>query len=267
MLKRMAVTGVMILILVLISMAVIYALQDKLIFFPDKIDRQYAFPFSDSFKEVFLKAPDNAELHALHFYTKAPEAKGVILYFHGNAGSLRSWGYLATDLLLFNYDVFMVDYRGFGKSTGTRTEAALHQDAQLAYDYLTKHYPEDEIVIFGRSIGTGIAVPLAAQNKPKLLILETPFFNFKDVAKTHYPFLPVAILLKYTFPSDKWIRKVSCPVYIFHGTSDNIVPYTSGQKLAGLRPEPNVLITINGGGHNDLSSFKPYWQHLKLVLK
>ena len=263
----MALTGIIIVTLVLILLTVIYALQDKLIFFPEKIAREYSFPFDDSFQEVFLKTPDNAELHALHFKTKAPVTKGVILYFHGNAGSLRSWGYLAPDLLLFGYDVFMVDYRGFGKSTGTRTEASLHQDAQLAYNYLLKHYPEDNIVIFGRSIGTGVAVPLAAQNHPKLLLLETPFYSFKDVAKTHYPFLPVAILLKYNFPSDKWIKKVPCPVFILHGTADSIVPYTSGQKLARLRPEPNVLITIKGGGHNDLSNYKEYWQHLKMILK
>lgn len=268
MLKHMVVTGVVVLLIGLIVLASIYALQDKLIFFPEKIARDYSFAFTIPFREVFLKTPDNAELHALYFQTKASASKGVILYFHGNAGSLRSWGSLAADLLPLGYDVFMIDYRGFGKSTGIRTEATLHQDAQLAYTYLLKQYPENSIIVFGRSIGTGIAVPLAAQNHPKLLLLETPFYNFKDVAKTHYPFLPVTILLKYTFPSDEWIRKISCPIYVLHGTADSVVPYASGQKLAQLAGDGKAkLITIPDGGHNDLSNFTTYQQALYNILK
>jgi fermentation-respiration switch protein FrsA (DUF1100 family) len=266
MFKSMVVTGTVILSIGLILLIMIYALQDKLIFFPENIPRSYPFSFATPFEEVYLKTPDNAEINALHFRNEAP--KGVILYFHGNAGSLRSWGYVAADLLPFGYDVFIVDYRGFGKSTGTRTEAALHQDAQLAYNYLVKQYPENKIIVFGRSIGTGVAVPVAAQNQPKCLILETPFYNFEDVAKTHYPFLPVTVLLKYTFRSDKLIKQVPCPTYILHGTADNIVPYASGEKLAQLAgSDKATLITIPGGGHNDLSNFKQYQQTLATILK
>lgn len=262
----MVITGTVVLSIGLILLGVIYGLQDKLIFFPEKIPREYKFAFTTPFQEVFLPAPDAAEIHALHF--RAKTAKGVILYFHGNAGSLRSWGYLAEDFLHYNYDVFMVDYRGFGKSTGLRTEAALHQDAQLAYNYLLKQYPEDHIIVFGRSIGTGLAVPLAAQNQPQSLILETPFYNFEDVAKTHYPFLPVTILLKYAFPSDEWIKKITCPVYILHGTADNVVPYASGQKLAKANGGNNIkFITIPNGTHNDLSNFSQYQQELREILR
>ncbi len=247
-------------------LGIIYSLQDRLIFFPEKLPRDYQFSFNTPFQEIFLKTEDHAEIHALHFRAKAP--RGIILYFHGNAGSLRSWGYLAEDYLRYNYDVFMVDYRGFGKSTGTRTEAALHQDAQITYNYLIKQYSEDKIIVFGRSIGTGLAVPVAAQNNPKLLILETPFFNFKEVVKTHYPFLPVALLLKYTFRSDEYIQKVKCPISIFHGTSDGIVPYSSGEKLAQLAGQDQAkLIAIPNGGHNDLSNFRPYQQALAHILQ
>ncbi len=265
MFKAMVITGAVVLTVGLTLLGVIYGWQDRLIFFPEELPRDHQFSFRSPFQEVFLKTPDAAEIHALHFQSKIP--KGVILYFHGNAGCLQSWGSLAEDLLHYNYDVFMVDYRGFGKSTGIRTEAALHQDAQLAYDYLLKQYPEDKIIILGRSIGTGLAVPLAAQNNPGSLILETPFFNFADVAKTHYPFLPVTLLLKYTFRSDKYIQKVKCPTYIFHGTADRIVPYASGEKLAQLAGTGQVkLITIPNGGHNDLSNFRQYHQALQAIL-
>ncbi|MDQ3292675.1 MAG: alpha/beta hydrolase [Bacteroidota bacterium] len=266
MLKVMVITGAVLLSFVFIILGVVYSLQDRLIFFPEILTRDYKFSFNNPFQEVFLKTSDEAEIHALHFRAKTP--KGVILYFHGNAGSLRSWGDLADDFLPYNYDFFVVDYRGFGKSTGTRTEAALHQDAQLVYQHLAKEYAEGNIIVFGRSIGTGIAVPVAAQNKPKCLILETPFFNFTDVAKTHYSFLPVTLLLKYTFPSDEWIQKVNCPIYIFHGTSDNVVPYSSGKKLARIAdPAKTKFITIPNGNHNDLSNYQQYQQALQTILQ
>ncbi|MDQ4140640.1 MAG: lysophospholipase [Bacteroidota bacterium] len=262
----MVITGAVVLSIGLILLVVVYTLQDRLIFFPEKLPRDYVFSFTNPFQEVFLKTPDGAEIHALHFRAKTP--KGVILYFHGNAGSLRSWGDLSEDFLPHNYDVFLVDYRGFGKSTGIRTEAALHQDAQLVYQHLIKEYPENKIIVFGRSIGTGIAVPVAAQNRPKCLILETPFFNFADVAKTHYSFLPVTLLLKYTFRSDEWIVKVNCPIYIFHGTADNVVPYPSGEKLARLaKPAKTQFITIPNGGHNNLSNFRQYQLALQGILQ
>ncbi|PSR54874.1 alpha/beta hydrolase [Adhaeribacter arboris] len=266
MLKGMVITGAVVVSIVLILLGVIYSLQDRLIFFPEKLPRDYVFPFNNPFQEVFLETLDGAEIHALHFRAKEP--KGVILYFHGNAGNLRSWGYLAEEYLAYNYDVFMVDYRGFGKSTGIRTEAALHQDAQLAYQHVVKEYPENKIIVFGRSIGTGMAVPVAARNKPKCLLLETPFYNFADVAKTHYSFLPVTLLLKYSFRSDEWIQKVNCPIYIFHGTADKVVLYSSGEKLAQVADSAKTrLITIPNSGHNDLSNFHQYRQALQTILQ
>ncbi|QMU30656.1 alpha/beta hydrolase [Adhaeribacter radiodurans] len=262
----MVITGAVVLSFIFILLGVIYNFQDRLIFFPEKLPHDYRFSFANPFQELFFKASDGAEIHALHFRVKEP--KGVILYFHGNAGSLRTWGYLAEEYTPYHYDVFMVDYRGFGKSTGIRTEAALHKDAQLAYQHLVQEYEESKIIVFGRSLGTGIAVLVAAQNQPKCLILETPFFNFADVAKTHYSFLPVTLLLKYAFRSDEWIQKVNCPIYIFHGTSDNVVPYPSGEKLAQLAdPAKTKFITIQNGNHNDLSNFRQYQQVLQAILE
>jgi len=250
---------------VIILFSIIYFYQEKLIFFPEKVAADFKFPFPQKFAEVYLPTPDGAAIHALHFRTSQP--KGVILYLHGNAGSLRTWGYLAADLLQFGYDVLMPDYRSFGKSTGKLSQTALYQDAQLTYNYLKKEYPENKIVIFGRSVGTGIASKLAADNLPRMLILETPFYNFADVAKNHYSFLPASLLLRYTFRSDKYLPKVSCPVFIFHGTADEIVPFSSGLKLARLLNKTDNLIIIEGGGHNNLSSFAVYNQALQRILQ
>jgi len=265
MLKFVLILLCIVLGLVFILFVAIYVWQDKLIFFPEKIPVTYKFNFKQPFTEVYLNTPDKAKLHALHF--KLPQPKGVILYFHGNAGSLRTWGYLAEDLLIYGYDVFMPDYRGFGKSTGKISQQALYTDAQLAYDYLQQQYPETQIIIFGRSIGTGVATKLAATTTPKLLLLETPFNKFADLARAHYSFLPASLLLKYTFRSDKWIQQVPCPVYILHGTADVVVPYASGAQLARAVKNPGSFITIKEGGHNNLSSFSEYNQALQQILK
>ena len=248
-----------------VLLGLIYVYQEKLIFFPEKVPANTKYTFPQRFKEIYLPTPDGATIHALHFRSSQP--KGVILYFHGNTGSLRSWGYLASDLLLYDYDVLMPDYRSFGKSTGKLSQTALYQDAQLTYNYLKKEYPENKIIIFGRSVGTGVATKLAADNNARLLILETPFYNFADVAKTHYSFLPASLLLRYTFRSDKFLSKVSCPVFIFHGTADEVVPFSSGLKLARLLHKPENLIVIEGGGHNNLSLFAVYKQALQRILK
>ena len=251
--------------IIFILLGLVYWWQEKLIFFPEKVHHTYQYPFRHPFEEIYIDAPDGSRIHALHF--KAHHSRGAILYFHGNAGSLRTWGYLAEELVVYGYDVFMPDYRSFGKSTGKLSPNTLYHDAQLTYNYLRQHYSEDQIVIFGRSIGSGVATKLASDNKPKLLILETPFYNFADVANTHYPFLPVSLLLKYTFRSDKWIKKVSCPVYILHGTADVVVPFRSGEKLARLLNNPKSLVVIEGGGHNNLSSFAAYRRALAEILK
>lgn len=261
----MMLTLYIVLALVILLVALIYFLQEKLIFFPEKVPVKYKYSFQPPFAEVFLSTPDGVQLHALHFRVQQP--KGVILYFHGNAGSLRSWGYVAEDLLPYGYDILMPDYRSFGKSTGKLSQQALHQDAQLTYNYLQQQYPENQIVVFGRSVGTGVATKVAADNQLKMLLLESPFYNLADVGKTHYPFLPVSWLLKYSFRSDQYLPKVTCPVFILHGTADHIVPFASGLKLARLLNKPGSLIAIEGGGHNDLSNFAGYRQALKGILR
>jgi len=250
---------------VVILLGYVCFFQEKLIFFPEKVNTDYKYPFQQPFEEVYLTTPDGASLHALYF--RSPQPKGIILYFHGNAGSLRTWGYLAEDLIPFGYDVLMPDYRGFGKSTGTLSQQALYQDAQLHYNYLKNYYPENKITIYGRSVGTGVATKLASTNNPRMLVLETPFYNFADVAKTHYSFLPVSLLLRYTFRSDKFLPQVKSPIYIFHGTADEIVPFSSGLKLASLLNKPDHFIVIDGGGHNNLGSFTTYQQALQRILK
>jgi uncharacterized protein len=243
-----------------------WAFQERFVFVRFRVPRNYRFKFPGPFEEVFLRTEDGAELHALHFKVERP--KGIVLYFHGNTGSLRRWGKRAPRFQQLGHDVLMMDHRGYGKSRGRLSEAALHADALLWYQYLRKTWPEDRIVLYGRSLGSGMAVPLAASTKPRMLILESPFANLFDAVGNAFSFLPYRWLLRYRFRNDKAIQRVKCPVYIFHGKRDPVVPLSSALKLYAAIPSgtPREMTTFNKGYHNDLAQFARFRRKLHDIL-
>lgn len=255
-----------ILVLVLISLVACF-LQDKLVFFPEKLPADYTFNFPYPFEEVFIDTSDGGTIHGLFF--PAENSKGIILYFHGNAGSLRSWGGIAPDFLKHNYSTFIIDYRGFGKSHGTRNQTTFYSDAVLAYDYLSETYPEKNIVIYGRSIGSAAASYAAAKRRPALLILESPFTELRDVARRHYPGLHL-IPLRYTFPNYRYIEQIESPLVIFHGSEDRLIPPDMGEELGSIRGNENgfqsTFYSIEGAGHNDVPLSTEYQVLLSEVL-
>lgn len=240
-------------------------MQEKLLFLPSVLEQDYQFQFNYNFEELHFKTEDGATLNAIHFKIENP--KGVILYFHGNAGDLSRWGTIAEFFVEKKYNVLIMDYRTYGKSTGKLSEDVLYSDAQLFYNYLKKDYPENKITLYGRSLGTGIATYVASKNKPKQLILETPYYSMVDVGRSRFPFLPVKMLLKYEFPTHEFIKDVTCPITMIHGTDDKVVPYTSAEKLFTTTQKENVtLITIDGGYHNNLINFKGYHELIEKLL-
>ena len=261
-LKRIVLYGLVFLSLII---AMFYFLQEKLIFLSTKLPEEYVYSFDVPFEELFLNADDGARLNALQFHSQNP--KGLILYFHGNAGDLSRWGKIVSPFTSLGYDVLVMDYRTYGKSTGKLSEKALFKDAQLFYDHAKEKYPEKDIVIYGRSLGASIATHLASNNDPKKLILETPFYSLQETARERFPFLPVSYLLKYRMPSFEYMQKVTAPVRVFHGTQDRVVSYEAGKKLYGSIPHSNKkMYTIPQGGHNNLSDFQDYWEGIKAEL-
>lgn len=244
----------------------LYLLQEKMLFLPTVLPQEYEYSFERPFEEVYLYQEDGASLNALHFKVDSP--KGVILYFHGNAGDLQRWGEITQYFVELEYDVLVMDYRGYGKSTGERSEPVFYSDGQLFYNYLLQRYSEEDIIVYGRSLGSGVATKMAANNGPKLLILESPYFNIADVAKYRFPMFPVKSLLRYRFPNNEHLQQVKCPTSIFHGTEDFVVPFSSGEKLSKIQSKSQVqLFQIEGGGHNDLVDFEPYRQGIEAILK
>lgn len=249
----------------LLLVIMLYFLQEKLIFLPTTLPQNYSFSFSQSFDEIFLTAADDAVLNGLHF--KNEVSKGTILYFHGNAGDLSRWGNIVTFFVDKGFDVIVMDYRTYGKSSGTLSEEALYKDGQLFYDYALDHYQEQNIILYGRSLGTGIASKLASQNQPRQLILETPYYSLLDLAIKRFPFLPVKWFLKYQLPSHEYTQLVKCPISIFHGTDDKVVPYDSGERLfKSLIIKQKQFISVPDGEHNNLVDFDVYREGIDQVL-
>jgi uncharacterized protein len=257
------------LLLAYIAVCVFYwFVQERMIFIRFKVPQRYAFRFKPghpTYEELFL-ARDDARLHALYF--TVPGARGAVLYFHGNTGSLRRWGKRAARFTQLGYNVLMPDPRGYGKSRGKLSEAALHADAEAWYQELLKRWPEQSIVVFGRSLGSGLATPVAAAHKPKALILEAPFANLYDVARNYSALLPYRLLLRYPFRNDLAMPRINCPVLIFHGQRDTVVPYHSALKLYATVPARvhREMVTFTKGRHSDLARFARYLRKLEELL-
>lgn len=253
----------------LLLTVLIWWLHPLVLFRPTTLPPDYRFQFPQSFQELNF-ANREANLNALWFpKTSLPDSlrRGAVLFFHGNRDNLARWGKeYAPRFLARGYEVLMYDYRGYGKSTGLRSEAALHQDAQLMYDYLKKHISEDSIIVYGYSLGTGMAAHLAAHNRPRILILEAPYASIPTLGHTHLPLFPYEWLTRYKFRTDSCLAHVSCPIYIFHGTRDRTVPYQNSQILQRLYPSKIQLTTIPNGSHRRLDTFALYQTQLRRLL-
>jgi pimeloyl-ACP methyl ester carboxylesterase len=242
----------------------IYLFQEKLIFFPEKLRKDYQFEFSGVFEEINIGMKDGILLNGILF--RSDSSRGLIFYLHGNAGSLRGWGEISEIYTNLDYDLFMPYYRGYGKSEGRiMNEEQFFYDMQSAYNHMKQFYPEDKIIVLGYSIGTGAATRLASTNQPSLLILQAPFYSLIDLKNRYFPFIP-GFLLKYKFETHKYIQKCKMPIVIFHGDKDEIIYYGSSLKLKELIKEKDKLITLHGQYHNGISVNFQYLEELNKIL-
>lgn len=232
---------------------------------PEKLQQDFQFKYDIPFREYFFDIEPGVRINALHFFRESP--KGLLLYFHGNTKSIKGWAKYARDFYRYDYDVVLVDYRGFGKSTGKRSEQKMLSDMQFVYDKLQAQYTEDHLIVYGRSMGSGFATKLACDNHPRYLILDSPYFNFLKVIERFLPMLPVRIVLRFQLRTDKWLPDVQCHTYIIHGTKDRLIPIRHSEKLQKINPKKITLIRIVGGRHNNLPSFDEYHNFIRDILK
>ena len=220
--------------------------QDRIIFLPDKLPETHAFRTGE---EVEIEVAENLSLNCLWMKEKA--SKGVILYLHGNKGTNKRCIHQAKNMSGNGYDIFMPDYRGYGKSDGyIYSEKQLLSDVQKVYDFLKKHYQERQIIIAGYSLGTGMAAWLAANNHPAQLVMVAPYMSFYDLKNRIKPLCLIPdFLVKYPLNSIENLKKVKCPVTLFHGTHDEVIPFDSSKQLAAINPKNIKLVTLAREGH------------------
>jgi uncharacterized protein len=232
----------------------LYLFQRQLLYFPDKARPELFGLEQLGVRELTLTTEDGLSL--LSWYLPARPGRPVIAYFHGNGGHI---GYRAERLLRFareGYGVLMAEYRGYGGNPGTPTEAGFCTDARAALDFLDREaIPSNRLVLYGESLGSGVAVALAAEHDIAALILEAPPTSVAEVAQCHFPFVPAARMVTDRFDSLSRIGRVKAPILVLHGERDRVVPVRYGRALLEAAPEPKEGWFAPEAGHEDLASY------------
>ena len=232
----------------------LYVFQRRLIYLPDTDREAPAEAGLSGVREVVLDTPDGARLIA--WYAPPAPGKATLLYFHGNAGSLADRTDRIRRFAGAGYGVFMPSYRGYSGSTGSPSEAAINADARLAYEHLRGlGVAERAIVLYGESLGSGVAVRLASEHPVGAVILDAPYTSLPDVGKMLYPVMPVRTFMVDRFDSKKYIAAVRAPILIMHGTNDTVIPLGLGQALFEAAPEPKEMAVFKGAGHSDIYAY------------
>lgn len=236
----------------LLILLLLYLLQHSLMYHPA---RQLAYTPSAvglDFEEVHFSTEDGVMVHG--WYIPALEARGTVLFSHGNAGNIS--GRLETIRMLhqLNVNVLVYDYRGYGKSEGSPDEEGTYLDARAGWNFLTdkKNITEDEIIIMGRSLGGAVSAWLATSTKPAGLILESTFTSAKDLAQELYPWVPVRWLMKIEYPTKRYLQNISVPKLILHSSGDHLIPFHHGRQIFESANEPKDFFEMSGdhgGGH------------------
>jgi len=237
------------------ALGTLYLTQERLVLPGTILASDYRFQFDQPFEEVWIPVR-GASLHALRF--KQPNPRGVVFFLHGNVGNVSTWTTGVDFYRRVNYDLFIVDYRGYGKSTGRiESEAQLYADARAAYNAMAALYRDMPIVIYGRSLGTALAAALARDVHPQLLVLVSPFTSLAATAAQAYPWAP-GWILKYPLRTDTIIGDVKSPILLIHGSDDKLIPLAHSQRLEALARSPVELLVVPGAGHNDIHKFPVY---------
>ena len=246
----------------------VYYLQEKLLFHPKKLDSHYHYNFAQPFEEINIPVNKTDTVNLIKFFPKDSTRRGLVLYFHGNMKNVERYAVYAANFTRNGYETWIEDYPGFGKSTGERTEKKLYDQALQIYKMAVSLYASDSIVIYGKSLGTGIAAYVASVTNCKKLILETPYYSIPDIFACYGGFVyPLNVMMAYKIPTWQFLQEVKAPVTIFHGTTDWVIPYSSAKKLKQYLKAGDEFITIPGGGHNNLSDITIFQSKLDSLLK
>ncbi|MFO7703562.1 MAG: alpha/beta hydrolase [Halopseudomonas sp.] len=232
--------------------ALLVLFQDRLAYYPEVGRAMHSTPREHGmdFEALTLDTADGERLDA--WFVPAPQAHGVVLFLHGNAGNLS---HRMDSIAMFHrlgYAVLIFDYRGYGRSSGKPSEEGLYRDAETAWAYLThaRGIAPENIVLFGESLGGALAAHLAAWERPGALVLSSVFTSVPDLAADLYPWLPARWLTRLRYDTRAALARAKCPVLVAHSPDDEIIPYRHGEELFSAAPGPKVFLSL-AGGHND----------------
>jgi uncharacterized protein len=243
-------------------LAALWFAQERLLFRPAALDAAAPLSSDADVHERWVEVP-GARLSVLEL--RLPDPKGVVFYLHGNAGNLRSWFVNADFYRRAGFDLVMLDYRGYGKSTGRiESEAQLRGDVLAVWQQVAPRYQGRRVVLLGRSLGTGLAAALAAAVQPDLTVLVSPYSSMLDLAAQHYAWVPGAVL-RYPLRTDQVIGRIDKPVLLLHGDRDELIPLAHSQTLQS-RSQRARLTVVPGAGHADVQDFEAYRQALAEAL-
>jgi fermentation-respiration switch protein FrsA (DUF1100 family) len=230
--------------------ALLYVAQRSMQYFPERFRTAPAEAGLAGFEEVMLDTSDGERVIVWHLPPRGEQP--VVLYFHGNGASLRWRIERFRALTADGTGLVALSYRGYGGSSGSPSETGFTTDALAAYAFATARYAPERIIVWGESLGTGVAVALAAEKPVGRVVLESPFTSAADIAAARYWFVPVGLLMKDQFRSDLRIGKVTAPVLVLHGDRDRVVPFALGERLYDMITAPKRFVPFPGLGHNDL---------------
>ena len=243
-----------------------YFFQDMILFHPMALARNYSYSFDLPHREVNIAYDQETNLNIVQFLPSDSVSKGVVLYFHGNRNNISHYAVYAKNFTSSGYEVWMMDYPGFGKSTGSFTEEKLYDYSLQVYRLARTRFQPAQIIIYGKSFGTGLASQLAAVRDCRFLILETPYYSFASLVSHWMPGYPVENLLHYRFPTNEYLPKVTAPVLILHGTDDDLIPLKNAQKLGEVLKPGDAFVRIEKGHHNNLNDFPLFHRQIDSLL-
>lgn len=250
-----------VIILIYCSIGILlYVLQEKFLFHPEKLKPGYRFTFNSRFEEVNIPMNETDTVNLVKFFPEDSMSRGVVVYFHGNRQHIERYARFAANFTKQGYEVWMQDYPGYGKSTGKLTEKKLYAQALQVQKMAASTFGKDSIIIYGKSLGTGIAAYVASATNNKRLILETPYYSIPTLFSCYAPIYPANRMSTFKIPVHEFLSDVDYPVSIFHGTRDGVIPYRNAVRLKGVLKANDEFITIERGTHQNLNDF-PLFRH------
>jgi uncharacterized protein len=265
--KKKIFRWVKILLLLYASIGIaLYYLQEKFLFHPAKLASDYTFKFDSKFEEIRMPFNETDTMSLVKFFPIDSVRRGVIIYYHGNMNNVEHYAAYTKPFTKLGYEVWIEDYPGFGKSTGEITEKKLYDQAMQVKKMADVKYGADSIIIYGKSLGTGIAAYVASNAKATMLILETPYYSVPALFSCYAPIYPSSAMANYKIPTNDYLLDVKYPVVIFHGTNDGVIPYRSASRLKAFLKPTDTFITVPGATHKSINGTKIYYDAVDSLL-